>query len=74
MPKDKCCFGLALRRAALGEQKERDRHVTITIEADDWLPEVRRCARPTVIDAGWSDNDIDRRIKQARKEVEPGLR
>ena len=51
-----------------------DRHVTITIEPDDWLAEVRRFARPKVIEAGWSDDDIDRLIKQAQKEVEPGLR
>lgn len=51
----------------------RDRHVTITIEPDDWLAEVRRYARPKVIEAGWSDDDIDRLIEQARKEVEPLL-
>jgi len=48
-----------------------DRHVTITIEPDDWLAEVRRYARPKVIEAGWSDDDVDRLIKQAQKEVEP---
>lgn len=46
-----------------------DRHVTITIEPDDWLTEVRRYSRPKVIEAGWSDDDIDRLIKQAQKEV-----
>jgi len=50
-----------------------DRHVTITIEPDDWLAEVRRYARPKVIEAGWSDDDIDRLVKQAQAEVEPGL-
>jgi hypothetical protein len=50
-----------------------DRHVTITIEPDDWLADVRRYARPKVIEAGWSDADIDRLIKQAQTEVEPGL-
>jgi hypothetical protein len=50
-----------------------DRHVTITIEPDDWLAEVRRYARPKVIEAGWSDDDIDLLIKRARKEVGPLL-
>jgi hypothetical protein len=50
-----------------------DRHVTIAVEPDDWLAEVRRYARPKVIEAAWSDDDIDRLIKQAQKEVEPGL-
>jgi hypothetical protein len=50
-----------------------DRHLTITIEPDDWLAEVRRYARPKVIEAGWSDDDIDRLIKQAQKEVNPLL-
>jgi hypothetical protein len=50
-----------------------DRHVTITIEPDDWLAEVRRYARPRVVEAGWSDDDIDLLVKQAQTEVEPGL-
>ena len=49
-----------------------DRHVTITIEPDDWLAEVRRYSRKRVIEAGLSDDDIDRLVKQAQKEVEPG--
>jgi hypothetical protein len=49
-----------------------DRHVTITIEPDDWLAEVRRYSRPKLIEAGWSDDDMDRLIKQAQTEVEPG--
>jgi hypothetical protein len=48
-----------------------DRHVTITIEPDDWLTEVRSYTRPKVIEAGWSDDDVDRLIKQAQQEVEP---
>jgi hypothetical protein len=51
-----------------------DRHVTITIEPDDWLAEVRRYARPKVVEAGWSDDDIDRLVKQAQTEVEPSGR
>ena len=49
-----------------------DQHVTIVIEPDDGLAEARRFSRPKVIEAGWSDDDIDRLIKQAQKEVEPG--
>ena len=51
-----------------------DRHVTITVEPDDWLAKVRRYARPKVIEAGWSDDVIDRLIKRAQKEVEPDPR
>ena len=50
-----------------------DRHVTITIEPDDWLADVRRSSRQNVVEAGWSDDDIDRLIKQAQQEVEPSL-
>ncbi len=51
-----------------------DRHVTITIEPnDDWLAAARRFSRQKVIEAGWSDEDIDRLIKQAQQEVEPRL-
>jgi hypothetical protein len=48
-----------------------DQHVIIVIEPDDWLTEARRFSRAKVVEAGWSDDDIDRLIKQARKEVEP---
>ncbi len=50
--------------------------VTITVEADepaDRIAKARQFARPKVIEAGWSDDDIDRLIKQAQKEVEPRL-
>lgn len=50
-----------------------DRHVTIVVEPDDWITEARRFSRPKVIEAGWSDDDIDRLIKQAQQEVEPLL-
>jgi hypothetical protein len=50
-----------------------DQHVTVVIEPDDWLTEARRFSRQKVIEAGWSDDDIDRLIKQAQKEVEPLL-
>jgi hypothetical protein len=49
--------------------------VTIAIEPNepvDWITKARRFSRPKVIEAGWSDHDVDRLIKQAQKEVEPG--
>ena len=50
-----------------------DQQVTVTVEPDDWLTEARRFSRQKVIEAGWSDADIDRLIKQAQQEVEPLL-
>jgi hypothetical protein len=50
-----------------------DRHVTITVEPDDWLAEVRRFTRPRVIAQGWSDADIDRIIDAAREAAQPRL-
>jgi hypothetical protein len=50
--------------------------VTIAIapnEPADWVAKARQFSRPRVIEAGWSDDDIDQLIKQAQKEVEPGL-
>jgi hypothetical protein len=44
--------------------------VTITIETDELIPG-RRASRARVIAAGLTDDDIDRLIKQAQKEVEP---
>jgi hypothetical protein len=55
----------------LGISKER--MVTVTIEPDDWLTKARQESRRLVIAAGLSDDDIDRLIKQAQKEVEPHL-
>ena len=46
--------------------------VTITIEPDELIPG-RRASRARVIAAGITDDDIDRLIKQAQKEVEPLL-
>jgi hypothetical protein len=43
--------------------------VTITIEPNESIPG-RREARARVIAAGLSDEDIDRLIKQAQREVE----
>jgi hypothetical protein len=50
-----------------------DQHVTITIEPNDWLTEVRRSTRPRVIANGWSDADIDRIIDEERDAVQPRL-
>ena len=47
-----------------------DQHVTVVVEPEDRIAEARRFSRPKVIEAGWSDDDIDRLIKQAQKEVE----
>lgn len=48
-----------------------ERMVTVMIEPDDWLTKARSASRRLVIAAGLSDDDIDRLIKQAQKEVEP---
>ena len=47
-----------------------DDRVTITIQPDELIPG-RREARLRVIAAGLTDDDIDRLIKQAQREVEP---
>jgi hypothetical protein len=49
-----------------------DDRVTITIEPDELIPG-RHASRARVIAAGLTDDDIDRLIKQAQKEVEPQL-
>jgi hypothetical protein len=61
--------------AAELERRGLDPHdeVTVTIEPDDWLTKARRASRRLVIAAGLSDDDIDRMIKQAQREVEPKL-
>jgi hypothetical protein len=50
-----------------------DQQVTITIEPNDWLTDAQRFSRTKVTAAGWSDDDIDRLIKQAQQDVEPSL-
>jgi hypothetical protein len=47
-----------------------DDRVTIMIEPDELIPG-RRASRARVIAAGLTDDDIDRMIKQAQKDVEP---
>lgn len=51
----------------------KDRMVTVSIEPDDRLTKARQASRRLVIAAGLSDQEIDRMIKQAQKEVEPPL-
>jgi hypothetical protein len=48
-----------------------ERIVTVMIEPDDWLTKARQASRRLVIEAGLSDDDIDRLIKRAQQEVEP---
>ena len=55
-----------LRRRGL----DLDDRITITIEPDELIPG-RRASRARVIAADLTDDDIDRLIKQAQKEVEP---
>jgi hypothetical protein len=50
-----------------------DRRVTVTLEPDepdDWIAKARRVVRPKVIAEGWSDEDIDRIIKEERHAVQ----
>ncbi|MBV8334042.1 MAG: hypothetical protein JO358_01065 [Alphaproteobacteria bacterium] len=50
-----------------------ERMITVIIEPDNWLTKARQGSRRLVIRSGLSDEDIDRMIKQAQKEVEPLL-
>ncbi|MSP02210.1 MAG: hypothetical protein EXR07_14340 [Acetobacteraceae bacterium] len=54
-----------------------EQQVTIVIppdEPDDWLAAARRFARPKVIAAGWTDDDIDRIIDEERQAVQSQLK
>ena len=48
-----------------------DEKVTLTIEPKQELVPGRRESRARVVAAGLTDDDIDRLIKQAQREVEP---
>jgi hypothetical protein len=48
-----------------------DERVRVTIEPEDERFPGRREARSRVVAAGWSDEDIDRMVKEAQQEVEP---
>ncbi len=50
------------------------RPVTIMVEPDDWLTRARVEMRKRVEAAGLSDDDIDRLIKEARREANEEMR
>jgi hypothetical protein len=58
-----------LKRRGIGS----DEKVTLTIDPEREIIPGRRASRARVAAAGLSDDDIDRLIKQAQKEVEPHL-
>jgi hypothetical protein len=59
-----------LKRRGIGS----DEKVTLTIEAaENEIFPGRRASRARVVAAGYCDEDIDRLIKQAQKDVEPQL-
>jgi len=58
-----------LKRLGIPEE----RMITVMVEPDDWLTKARQESRRLVIKAGLSDDDIDRLIKQAHREVEPRI-
>jgi hypothetical protein len=57
----------ALKRQGIGA----DERVTLTILPAEELIPGRRESRARVVAAGFTDDDIDRLIKQAQREVEP---
>jgi hypothetical protein len=59
-----------LARLGISEQQR----VTVLIEPDDWISKARRAARPLVVAAGLTDDDIDHLIDEARTEVQPQLK
>jgi len=66
---------VAARLARLGIAP--DQHVTVAVEPDDWLTEVRKITCPRVLGEAWSDADIDRHHRQGtgiRAETEDGFR
>jgi hypothetical protein len=50
-----------------------DERVTLTIEPERELIPGRRESRARVVAAGLTDDEIDRLIKQAQREVEPRI-
>ena len=58
--------GAELARRGIGS----DERVIVTIEEQELIPG-RRESRTRVVATGLTDNDIDRLVKQAQKEVEP---
>lgn len=51
-----------------------EKRVTVMIEPDDWLTKSRKFARAKVLAEGWSDEDIDRVIKEELKAVQPQIK
>jgi hypothetical protein len=51
-----------------------NRHVSLTVEPDDWLARGHQAIRPGVAEAGFSNSDIDRLIRQARREASEDMR
>jgi hypothetical protein len=47
-----------------------DQRLSVAIEPNDWLAEVRAFTRPRVAALGWSDADIDRIIDEERDQVQ----
>ena len=58
-----------LKRRGIGS----DEKVTLIIEPANEIVPGRRASRARVVAAGLTDDDIDRLIKQAQKDVEPLL-
>ena len=58
-----------LKRRGIGS----DEKVTLTIEPEREIIPGRRASRARVVAAGLTDDDIDRLIKQAQKDIEPQL-
>lgn len=56
-----------LKRCGIGS----DEPVTLTIELAEEMIPGRRESRARVVAAGLTDEDIDRLVKQAQREVEP---
>lgn len=56
-----------LKRRGIGS----DEKVTLTIEPEREIIPGRRASRARVVAAGLSDEDIDRLIKKAQRDVEP---
>ncbi len=57
---------LSRRHVAPGQR------ILLAIEPDDWIAAARNFARPLVEAEGWSDEDIDRLIDEARADAQPG--
>jgi len=50
-----------------------DQRVTVAVQPDDGLTEIRQVTRPRVMAEGWSDADIDRVIDEERDHLQQRL-